>query len=238
MLFVRQIPEIDIKRADGTPLWLPARLYKFMKPEHANALLQWGSVRVGTLYEYRNEEKHSGGVVDPGEGTLTHIERVEEAKANQLTEYSRRLTTPTSGVTLSDVTIETHHEIPDRYIYCASLSPSWDADIHGDYTACVEILDVSRFSSGLWQLLSKRNLLTGSADAFPVVYAGRTHSTTSLLGEHCGGVPAGIAYLKPERFANQKEFRISFEPRSFPVEPVIGRFPRLGGTCRLHSVRP
>jgi SEC-C motif len=43
-------------------------LYKFMRPEHAAALLSDGCVRVGTMYGYRDQESHGFVVGDEGEG--------------------------------------------------------------------------------------------------------------------------------------------------------------------------
>ena len=43
-------------------------LYKYMKKEHAKLLTKQGSLRVGTLYEFRNKEKHGQEIGDNKEG--------------------------------------------------------------------------------------------------------------------------------------------------------------------------
>ena len=47
---------------------VPSRLFKYLRPEHAQSLLCRGDVRVGTLFEFREIEDAERG--DPGEGML------------------------------------------------------------------------------------------------------------------------------------------------------------------------
>ena len=50
------------------PPRLPAELFKYSKWAHAEALIRWGQIRVGTLDDYRNIEKHSSLIGDKEEG--------------------------------------------------------------------------------------------------------------------------------------------------------------------------
>jgi len=46
-------------------------LYKFLRPEHADRMLQEGSIRIGTLHEYRNQERYGQRTLDAEEGQRT-----------------------------------------------------------------------------------------------------------------------------------------------------------------------
>jgi hypothetical protein len=69
----------------GQPHPFPPRLYKFLEAKHANALCTQGSIRVGTLYEYRRQEQYSHGVLDREQDKLTHREYITSARVDQLT---------------------------------------------------------------------------------------------------------------------------------------------------------
>src|ERR1700679_298819 len=88
------------------PLELPGRLYKFMERKWADALVSVGTYRIGTLHEYRDEEKHSHGVLDREEGAYTHREEITSANVSQITNASQTMFAPTPGVPASNMTFD------------------------------------------------------------------------------------------------------------------------------------
>jgi hypothetical protein len=49
----------------------PDVLYKYMKQEHVDMFLEDGLIRLGTLFEFRNEEFHGSAAGDADEGKYT-----------------------------------------------------------------------------------------------------------------------------------------------------------------------
>jgi hypothetical protein len=168
----------------GNPEKWPRRLYKFQTADCAAALRQRGSIRVGTLHDFRNSEKHGHGVVDEGEGTLRFNEQIEgTSRRDQLSQYSHSLFAALPPNTrISNLTITTPVSIPDLFIYCTSLEPVWDANIAPEYTACVEIFDVPKFIVGIAKVLARKNLITDFLEAGTVAYEGRDHTVRNVEG--------------------------------------------------------
>lgn len=54
-------------------------LYKYLKKEHAHSLLSKGIIRLGTLYEYRNIEKHGSVIGDDTEGKKSASMPIDDA---------------------------------------------------------------------------------------------------------------------------------------------------------------
>jgi hypothetical protein len=225
---------------DGQPIELPGKLFKFLTLKYARALCDRGAIRIGTLYEYRNQEHHGHGVLDIGEGTLRHSETVVSATLSQMTGYTQNAAFKGSApdFKIRNATIVTSIAIQDRFMYCLSLSPSWEAVIDPSYTACVEIFNVVDFLRGIQNFLIRAHLVTSQVGCGAVVYAGRDHKTFTEGSHQSGGPPAHIALLKPVEYRNQREFRFMFEPTSFPIEPKIGKNPALSKHCRMQSIRP
>lgn len=224
---------------DHEPQVLPDKLYKFLAPTFARALCESGGVRVGTLHDYRNAEKHGYGVLDMGEATMQHREIIKQARADQMTGWTRAAfsgTHPT--VEFLNGTIETSLEAPDTYVYCLSMSSAWNSIIDPSYTACVEIVDVGGFVRELQRFMLRKGLVTQRIANGAAVYAGRHHTTRTDGDIHVGGPPAVPALLKPFKDRPQREYRFMFEPVSLPIEPVNGKHPPLAKLCRFHSTRP
>jgi hypothetical protein len=68
-------------------------LFKYMRKAHAQRLLSEGVVRIGTLYEYRNIEKHGLVVGDDAEGTksaVMHVPDLTMTKQEHVPEFVRQ----------------------------------------------------------------------------------------------------------------------------------------------------
>jgi hypothetical protein len=227
----------------GKPITFPARLFKFMERRWADALLQAGSFRIGTLQEYRDDEKHDHGVLDREEGVLRHNEHI--GKATDILQLSP-LTLSKAGVegwqpgslSIADLSISATLDA-DGYIYCLSLSQSWENDIHPDYDACIEIINAHTFMFGLRYSLQAAGRSDGRAAFGPVVYAGRDHETITSENLRSGGPPAPIGFLKPESFARQQEYRAAFMATdTVKIEPYCSENILLARSCEFHSTRP
>jgi hypothetical protein len=127
-----------------TPVSFREPLFKYMKRSHALALIKKGQMRIGTLYEYRNVERHGVLVGDAREGSKGAVVRVpflEASSTEELPEFARDMGVRIGPgrVTFENSTFLRTEESPDFYIFSASRH--FDAvqmRLMG-YDACVRI---------------------------------------------------------------------------------------------------
>lgn len=222
---------------------LPPRLYKFLPREWASAMMSQGSIRIGTLHEYRDQEKHPHMVGDAGEGTVKQHEAVSAARGDQLGPVAARTFNFGEGtaqrVTIEGISFVATSSEPDQNIYCLSKSASWGAEIDPNYTACIEIHNLRVFLLAMldevqWKYGGNVHLAVGD-----VLYAGREHITHNDRGVLSGGAPTRPAFLKPPEYSNQQEFRFVFTSSpSVEIKPIFAKIRAIAPCISLHSVRP
>jgi hypothetical protein len=212
-----------------------------MRRSHAQKMLAAGKFRVGTLYEYRKSEDYTFKTLDREEGVLRHTEIVKQGNASQITRYSGGHIEGTpaqlAATQLKNVFFQNAISEDDQYIYCTSLSPSWDGDVDPAYDVCIEITHVAAFS---WLMVStlRARKLASDFQMNQVEYGGRDRVTLTDSGMHSGGPEVRPALLKPPSFAKQQEYRAMFRPTTNGIQAVIARDPSLKKLVRRHSVRP
>lgn len=230
-----------LKGYDGRTIELPKRLFKFMKTEHAVKMCSFGSFRIGTLYEFRDADIYGYGVLDRHEAELEHTEQITFARPHQLTQASQsflaaaRLAGP--GVTLQNVEIDVNMSEQDSYLYCTSLSDSWDSDIDPRYKTCVEIFDPLGFFHGLRNHLIRRRLCYPNFDVGRVRYGDRVHTTFTQGNQHTNPLDCPISFIKPVELESQQEYRFIFDALADKIEPVLGSSHKIKRCCRIHSYR-
>jgi hypothetical protein len=167
--------------------------YKYLDKEHfAEALVQSGTVKIGTLFGYAREELACRSDSEEGTHTIT----VEQRGV---------LYDPVTHTTLANNTFQRVTHSQDAYAYCASLELSRSAAAGRE--SCVRIIDFEAFAECLhWGL----RLFHGSPlrrIVRPVLYGSR--SSNAPLG------PNDIAFLKDaSTFGFEREVRaIFYDPR-------------------------
>jgi hypothetical protein len=218
----------------------PSRLYKFMKPEHAQLLCQRNRVRYGTIYDFRKQEKYAHGVLDTEEGLIHYTEYVTHATGKQLGAPLQGFfgnANPDLARCRFNNVISTE---PDQWVYCFSLSDSWEADIDPAYTVCVEIFDPKGFIMGLTEKIARTGTIENFWHHAPVEYREREFNIVNEEGVFSETLPTRLGVIKPINYADQKEYRVLYVPKNQGVtlEPFCVRIPGLTRYCRRHSVRP
>lgn len=215
----------------------PRRLYKFITKEYAALLCQRGRVRYGTIYDFRKQENHGHGVLDQEEGLVHYNEHVTQATANQLGVPLRGFLGGRNG-TLTNCSFNNILSTePDQWVYCFSLSDSWQANIDPAYTVCVEIFDPKGFIMALTDKIAR----TGAVEAFfhhaPVQYREREFNVVNVNGVFSETPPDRLGVINPPRYADQKEYRVLYVPKNQGVvlEPFCVRIPGLSRYCRRLS---
>lgn len=202
--------------SDATPDVRHHSLFKYMRREHAARLLREGVLRIGTLHEYRNVERHGAHVGDAEEGSkgakLT-VPHLEANSAADLPEFVRGRIQIGLGTTLEMVntTFIVSEDSSDLFIFSCSSSYDPNAMLEMGYEACVKISKPAEFFSAVSHTMRHRGNFEG---LFPCVYRdrftqpGQTHS-------------AHPALLKDPRYAPQREQRAIWSLKASRAQPVI-----------------
>jgi hypothetical protein len=198
---------------------MPAPLYKYSELRWARALVNEGSIKVGTLSEYRSKEGHDQERGDGHEGELTlpniHIG-------------------PGALVVEGQGAVTVRSRIPDLFIYCTS--ETYDINIgraftNGEPMGCVQINQPELFFLALDAALRnevKPNAITLSEPKWErCVYEDRRHDWERE------NLPA-IWLLKPAKFQRQSEIRVCWKPAPMQsLEFRIFKVPAIIPYCTL-----
>jgi hypothetical protein len=197
-------------------------LYKYMRKQHLEAFLQRGSLKIGTLHEYRRVEDYGKVIGDdeegirfttfniPGGGTVDLMGNAPEAL------YLRSSLPIPSGVPLPTLTFDAGAEflireaVPDVFIYCTTSKFDLKVMEEFGYDACLEIVRPDAFFRAISRKIRHKGTFLGNA---PVHYRNRvTHYTRPH------STPAYM--MKGAEYTYQKEVRAVWAPAKTNVAPI------------------
>lgn len=205
-------------------------LYKFMKREYALSLVHSGTVRIGTLYDFRNIEDHASGIGDKGEGTRETRGAIHFADSDQpnFPDFLRRFAKVDTGgrFTAHDSLFVERQESPDFYVFCCSEEYNPDIWLERGYDGCVEIKQPDIFFRALTKSLYAKGRIKPGCYVERCVYIDRSQD---YRWEH----PAHPAVMKPPSFAHEKEMRAIWTPRDNQISPFILYCRTARKFCRL-----
>ncbi|EOW6434228.1 hypothetical protein ACOZWC_003701 [Cronobacter turicensis] len=198
------------------------KLYKYMKKEFAEAFISQGKIRIGTLYDFRNIEKHGPEIGDEGEGTRTahytnnSTQSIDASKVHGLTELANMFGIAIGGGTIiarPGALISGQLSSPDLFVYCASKELDQHKMVEMGYDSCIKINDPYSFFECISKSLTK---IASPLDHGEVIYGDRHIDLNESIEKR--------SYLiKPdyERFINQKEYRFVWLPHIQLQQPFI-----------------
>lgn len=206
----------------------PRPLFKYMRRAHAHRLVAEGIARIGTLYEYRDIERHGEIVGDHTEGTKSAamlVPYLEIRKQEDVPAFvrDRFKIGPNTTVKLVNSKFVVSEESPNYYVYslAAEYSPAVMKEF--GYDACVRIDDPSRFFSALSRCFRHHGTFLG---VFACVYMPREVPHTEQHQVH-------PALIKEPRYAGQMEQRGIWEPMARNIRPQILKCRRIVRWCSL-----
>jgi hypothetical protein len=192
-------------------------MYEYLKKEHAELLLMYGYLRVGTLYDFRKIE-HKIGIADPKEGKKTVTHHIKNLNVNSKNWKTKSTTLnyrslkqfgiiADKGVNLQfcNATFITDFNTSDRFIFCTSKRIINDAakELEG-YNYCLEIIDPFNFCKCISVELNKIK---------PIKFNGWHDVTYKNRSEKWNGENFGIApeLIKEDFYKGQSEIRAIWE---------------------------
>jgi hypothetical protein len=186
-------------------------LFKYLRSEFADALIERGSLRIGTLYGFGDDEALDSERADKLEGVRQYVgpSSFVSDRDKAATDYLAK-----KGAILSGCTFENtaggpafmHEEgVPDCYIYCTSSTFNKRNCISMG-GACIEIVD-SRFFDAIGSHLLKKGLIKEHGIVADCIYGDKTQPFT---GDRPGKSPGWL--VKPEKYRHQTEVRAMWIP--------------------------
>ncbi|WP_417476655.1 hypothetical protein [Maricaulis sp.] len=211
---------------------------KFMNKRYADALLNVGSIRIGTLEDFRQLE-HGGLISDPMEGAVVGtianfngaFRELESSNSYGWAKNSIRGFSPDQHIEIVD---SSYFRTVDHYVFCASRTLSRQtrgaAEATG-YDACVEIIDPMRFGYVISNRLRQEGLVPHSIRPLFKFDAVR-YQTREFDASQAPCHPPD-PYIKRQQFSSQEEVRWVFpsSPRRRPLNPINYVLPELISCC-------
>ncbi|HBS5706301.1 hypothetical protein J8983_00780 [Klebsiella pneumoniae] len=197
-------------------------LYKYMEKKWADEFLKTGSLRVGTLYDFRKAD-HKPGVSDDQEGFAYSVFDVAEGKTfADMSEVERAncgLGTIIPYSLLGDLSqggigpnsnMQFIRTSTDMYVMCFSMSPNRSAMLKMGYDTCLKINNAEIFINQLTRKLRTRARMLYIAQQ--VDYSGKETSYSV--------VDCRYPFMtKHADFAYQDEFRAVWKRRDYAPQP-------------------
>jgi hypothetical protein len=209
-------------------------LYKYLRAAHGEALLTRGTIRIGTLYSYRQAEL-GPAIGDEGEGKSetrqqvgSRLDIAEPENRSWVVSTLFKFSGATN-VTLENMTLVVPEEDDDCFMYCMTHGFSSAAMRAFDADACVRIDNPLKFIKAIHQHL-RREGIAAAATFAPCDYSGRNRNE---LMERIAP-----AFLKDPSYAYQKEVRLVLQPVTSerPLAPFLVSIPELSSLCRVRKL--
>ena len=205
-------------------------IFKFAESKFSKEFIDKGQIKIGTLYDYRNEEKYSGKICDNKEGNKTISVRIENVstKGNEFLKHG----IPMGGdgnIKLSNSTITLDLNSKNCYIYCTASELLSDTLIQyfeeDGYDSCVMITQPNEF----FKELDKSFEFGTFINFFSCLYGSRNINLNWEQDKEYIKVlksfPASI--LKPKEYFHQREIRAILSPNTDSIKPEIIEIPSL-----------
>jgi len=200
-------------------------VYKFTAAKWARHMVDYGRIRVGTLYDYWRP-CYPEGVRDEKEGKIMRY-TIHDYRPGDPTppQWNTRFFHIPNGctATLQNCSGESHLNgtIPNMYVYCVAghFDRSYFTAFGAQYDTCVRIGPMRQFIEALTFVFRKemkcRDTLAGLCE-----YGARE------ITYNRGVVNCHPAMLKEQSYEDQREFRILGETQLFGIQPKVITIPR------------
>lgn len=213
-------------------------LYKYLKREHLKAFFQFGSLKIGTLYEYRNEEELGKVIGDGEEGTyVTELlspngREIDLSGSSAEADYFRQhVLRPDQWNSKVKVVMEagasliTNTNSPNYYIYC--VSSHFDELVMHQFgcDSCIEIVHPEKFFKAISKVIRHKG---GFEGVHRIAYGPKKTDHLNPHGVH-------PALLKDSEYSYQAEMRAIWKPKKEPQAALFVKVPRAIRYCREYK---
>ncbi len=213
-------------------------LFKYLPKKYLEAFFIRGSVRIGTLYEYRKTEQYGEVVGDQDEGfehtemTFASGAQVDLSENSAEADFVRQhILRPDQQHASLKIDFEkgagfiVQSSSPDFHIYCTTTE--YDLAVMKQFgcDSCMEIVDPQAFFRAISRRVRHRSRFEVAASVHYM------NKTTHYKKPH--QVPGVL--MKDEAYWYQNEFRTVWRPARTKCEPILIDVPRAIRYCRVHA---
>ncbi len=203
---------------------LPNVLYKYTYYRYALKMVVEGSIRVGTLKDYRDEDKYGLEIADKGEGTQTtrmgRFKPIDPKRHNTIPSTIKRQIEMghfkfDSGIKNFTIYGNVNELVPNLYVY--SLSTNKDvikAFEKAAYDSIIEINNPLGFIEVLTRQINWRDSSIITCKFNPIEYIRREQEIETQTSTH-------PIFVKDPIHSGQKEYRLVWEAGGKEIEPFI-----------------
>ena len=199
-------------------------LYKYMMKHHLRSFLARGSLRIGTLHEYRSIESYGSVIGDDEEGThYTSFQIPQGGTVNLMDDtleavYLRKLLLRENNRKI-DLEIDLapgavfieHGKSPDLNIYCATSRYDPIVMKRFGYDACLKIEDPIRFFREISKVIRHHGTFQWQG---PIVYANKSTQWNRPHLVH-------PSIMKALKYSYQDEVRAIWDPTKESCRPLF-----------------
>ena len=210
-------------------------LYKYIKKEHLESFLKRGTLKIGTLYEYRNEEELGTVIGDDKEGThITELKspqgRIIDLASNspEAQYFKKHILRPNQQNSNVKIIMEeganliAHTNSPNYYIFCVTSEYGKEMMKEFNCDRCLEILDPEKFFKAISKVIRHKGAYEGN---FKITYENKT---TNYLNPH----KIHPVLLKDVKYSKQVEVRAVWSPKKEPKSSLFINVPKAIKYCR------
>jgi len=216
-------------------------IYKFLHAPHVGAVLNTGTVKIGSLSHYRALEGGDQWIADRLEGRV-EIEPGEvvvsenEDNVTPLLPHSLRnhLRAESGGTIRFAPGVKITVEHPDVYVFSASIGDLTKLreimcrESQEQYDSCIGIASIEQLAH---RMFFRGKVLDFDGMKMSRLFAGFRCSEVSYdtlsRAPELGRAPEASPFLKDVRFENQREYRIAFWPHhAIQQSSLIVQLPR------------
>lgn len=214
-------------------------LYKYMKKEFASKFFHNGSLKIGTLYEYKRGEHSNAAIDDEREGSHYPVLRIgnEGLHSHNIDPIDAFFICGQHslpfGSGLQSLTIQKEIKSDDCYIYCLTTSPNAKAMMAFNCDTCIEISN----PVALFRLMTKkiRHKVSELSWEGEISYQDKEYN-------HRQERDINPATTKDLQFSYQNEYRVIWKPNQILPEninlnPLYINVPDARKFCRIIKLK-
>jgi hypothetical protein len=204
-------------------------LYKYLNKHYAELLLKRGKIRLGTLYEYRDVEKHGAVIGDQGEGKKSIYLSIQDEiwTSKSQPEFGKSFFNLGEDVSLQlqGITLEKPQESPNYYLFCTTEEFNHKIMLEFGYDCCIIIERPKQFFSAITHSIRHKAKFVG---VYRCQYISRRVPHNRDHGMH-------PAIIKDPCYRNQKEVRAMWRPIKNNIQSIIIECHDAAKYCRIHK---
>ncbi len=211
------------------------KLYKYGKRVHIERTAQYGEIRIGTLFDYRREERFGTAIGDSQEGYTEIYDKVDKydfSEPEKLPKIAHEFFHIPKGLKNSfveNVNLMLKRQSKNYYLFCLSKAFKKELLIEFKCEAVYSIIKPFKFFHEINIVLNDLGLARGRMFIMPCIYMPRKMHHTSKEAD------LAPVLIKHPKYAKQEEVRVIWTPTYSEISPVIIACPQIGKYIHLEE---